>query len=555
MDHIENEGGFSPLALEIMWGRLLAIVDESATALQRTSFSTTVRESNDFACVLLSPDGNSVVENTIGVPSFAGVMSRMMGVFLRTHPVESWRPGDVGITNDPWTNTGHLPDTAVVTPVFRAGELVAFAVNTAHKSDIGGGGYSAAATEIYEEGLRIPPSKLFREGVRNEELFELIRSNVRVSELVIGDIEAQVAAGHFCGDRLVAFMDEQKITEVVSLGRAIQRRAEGAMRRAISALPDGEYHGQVELDGFDEPIILRGKITIAGDELEVDFAGTSPQVAAGINSVYNYTHAFTSYALKCVLDPFTRKNEGSYAPITIKAPEGSVLNASFPAAVNARSMVGHCVAPVVFMALSQAAPDRVMADSGSCPGLRVCCYGVDRYGSRFVQMLFPNGGAGARPALDGLSATPYPTNAGGASVEVLEGVAPLVVWRRELIPDSGGVGKYRGGLGQRMVVEFASPEPVMFTTQFDRVEHPPNGLFGGGYGAPAALRLNETQTLPSKGKVVAQPGDQLTIVYAGGGGLGDVSERDPAAVASDVRNGYVSAQAAAELYGFEGELV
>lgn len=542
--------GYSPLALEVMWGRLLAIVDESATALQRTSFSTTVRESNDFACVLLSPTGQSVAENTVGVPSFAGVMSRMMTVFLESHPLETWRPGDVGLTNDPWINTGHLPDTAVVTPIFRRDALVAFAVNTAHKSDIGGGGYSATAVEVYEEGLRIPPSKLFREGARNDELFDLIRANVRVNELVIGDLEAQVAAGHFCSERLTAFMDEQGLDEVESIALAIQSRAEVAMRKAISELPDGSYTGEVELDGYHEPVTLKGTITISGDELEVDFTGTSPQTAGGINSVYNYTHAFTSYALKCVLDPHTRKNEGSYRPIRITAPEGCILNATFPAAVNARSMVGHCVAAVVFDAMSKAAPDRVMADSGSCPGLRVCCYGVDKHGGRFVQMLFPNGGAGARPELDGLSATPFPTNAGGASVEILEGVAPLVVWRRELIPDSGGAGKQRGGLGQRVVLEFASPEPVTFTTQFDRVDRPPFGLFGGRDGAPARLTMNDTVTVPSKGKTTAQPGDHLTIVYAGGGGFGNPAERSREAIEDDILNGYVTPEAAEESYGY-----
>src|SRR4051794_36046073 len=254
-----------PVTLEILWGRLVAIVDESANALQRTSFSTTVRESNDFACVLLAPDGTTLAENTLGVPSFSGVMSLVMRSFLARFPAGTWRPGDVGLTNDPWINTGHLPDTTVITPIFHNGKLVAFNGNTAHKADIGGTGYAADATEVYEEGLRIPICKLHEEGRPNELLLDIIRSNVRVAESVLGDLHAQIAAGHVCGQRVREFLDEQRIVDLVSIGRAVQDRAEAAMRRAVTGLPEGEYRSLVRSDGFDEPTEFHTKITVRGD--------------------------------------------------------------------------------------------------------------------------------------------------------------------------------------------------------------------------------------------------------------------------------------------------
>jgi N-methylhydantoinase B len=544
-----DDHGLDALTLEILWSRLVSIVDESATALQRTSFSTTVRESNDLACVLMSPDGASVAENTIGVPSFAGVMSRLTRNVLATHPVERWHPGDVLITNDPWLNTGHLPDTAVITPIFLDGRLVAFAGNTAHKSDIGGIGYSADGKEIFEEGLRIPPTKLYKEGVLNEDLLRLIERNVRVPVMVTGDIHAQVSAGHVCAERLLEVMRSQGLTEIESLGAAIRARAEASMRRAIAALPDGEYRGEVVLDGYSRPTHLVATVGIDGDELTIDFTGTSDQSDGGINSVFNYTYAFTCYTVKCVLDPDTRKNEGAYEPMTVIAPEGSILNASFPAAVNARSMTGHCVSSAILQALSQACSDQVIADSGSCPGLRVCCYGTDSYGDRYVQMLFPNGGMGARPAADGLNTTPFPTNAGGASIEVMEGVAPLLFRRREFTIDSGGPGEWRGGCGQVVEIEFLSDRPTTFTTQFDRIENPPFGLLGGLPGAPAGLRLNGEVIAP-KGRFRADRGHVLELTYSGGGGYGDPSARDRAAIEEDIGNGLVSPEAARSLYGY-----
>lgn len=537
-----------PVALEILWGRLVSIVDESASALQRTSFSPTVRESNDFACVLLAPDGTTLAENTLGVPSFAGVMSIVMKHFLKRFPAQSWRQGDVGFTNDPWLNTGHLPDTTIVTPVFHKGRLVAFAGNTAHKVDMGGAGYAADSKEIFLEGLRFPICKLYEAGKVNEVLIELIRCNVRVPDSVLGDLHAQIAAGHVCAQRVQEFLDEQGINDMTDIGRAIQARAESAMRSAIANVRDGVYHSVVVSDGFGKPTEIRTEIVIQGDQVTVDFAGSSSQVPLGINCVYNYTYAFTCYTLKCLFDPVTRKNEGSYKPFNILAPEGSILNAKFPAPVMARSMTGHFVSSAVLLALAEALPERVISDSGSCPGLRVKANGVDAHGRRFVTALYFNGGMGARAELDGLSATGFPTNAGGGSVEVLESMSPFIFWRRELRTDSGGAGRTRGGLGQIVEMEAVAEQPFEVTLQFDRLEHPAVGLFGGQPGGKSRLVLNGTQTLPGKGRVVMKKGDRLSIEYAGGGGYGKPSERPRHLVADDLEDEIISADAARKVY-------
>ena len=352
---------FDPVTLEILWNRLISIADQSATTLVRTSFSTVVRESNDYACVLMDRNGDTLAENRGSIPSFVGTMSRTVKHFLRRFPPATWTPGDVVITNDPWMGTGHRPDFSMATPVFLAGELVAFSGIIAHASDVGGSIFSADNRSVFEEGLGVPPMKLFSEGKPNEDLFELIRYNVRVPEPVIGDFMAMVAGCEVAGRQLVSFMEEYGVEMLESLSQDIQSRAEGVMRRAIRKLPDGTYSHTIFLDGFDDPIQIACAITIDKDELEVDFEGTSEQVdQGGVNVVYAYTWAFTTYPLKCVLDPLTYRNEGSYRPFTITAPEGSILNATYPRAVSSRHLTGHCITAAVFGALAPVLPDTVL---------------------------------------------------------------------------------------------------------------------------------------------------------------------------------------------------
>lgn len=541
---------FDPVTLEILWSRLISIADESAAALVRTSFSTIVRESNDYACALLDAEGNSLAESTVSIPAFIGTMPRTLKHCLKRFPPETLQPGDAILTNDPWMATGHLHDFTLVAPVFHRGKLVAFAGNIAHTPDIGGAMWTADARELFEEGLRVVPVKLMKAGRLNQDLDELIRANVRVPEQVMGDLHAQVAAAEVCGRRLVDLLEEQGMEDLSALGGAIQARAERAMRQAIEAIPDGEYSFSVETDGFDWPLTIRIKITIRGSNLHVDFAGTSPQIDRGLNSVYNYTYAYTTYPLKCILDPFTPKNEGSFRPITVDAPEGTILNPSYPAPVDARQLTGHYLTAAVFGAMASAIPDRVIADSGG-PPIRIVYAGTGHGGQRFSQIVFPWGGLGARPNQDGLPCTPFPSNSGCGSFEAMESVSPLLIWQRKMIPDSGGPGRYRGGLGQEIVVELVAPEPARVSILSERLRHPPLGLLGGLPGAPAGLQLNESDPLPAKGRTVFKPGDVVRLRYAGGGGYGPPRDRDRARVLEDLKNELITPEAAKSVYGLE----
>ena len=551
----EPKTEFDPVTLEILWNRLISIADQSATTLVRTSFSTVVRECNDYACVLMDRNGDTLAENRGSIPSFVGTMSRTVKHFLRRFPPETWKPGDVVITNDPWMGTGHRPDFSMATPVFLDGELVAFTGIIAHASDVGGSIFSADNRSVFEEGLGVPPMKLFSEGVPNEGLFEMIRYNVRVPEPVIGDFMAMVAGCEVAGRQLVSFMEEYGVGMLETLSQNIQSRAEEVMRRAIRKLPDGRYSHTVSLDGFDRPIEIACAITIDGDELEVDFAGTSEQVDhGGVNVVYAYTWAFTTYPLKCVLDPLTYRNEGSYRPFTIKAPEGSVLNATFPRAVSSRHLTGHCITSAVFGALAPILPDTVIADSGSTPQYISFFSGVDEALQPFSMMMFLSGGMGASSSEDGPHCSPFPSNPIPGSAEVSESVAPLVIWKKELRPDSGGAGRYRGGCGQDIVIEVKSPRRSELSVISERWDFPAEGLRGGEAGGRAGANriAPDDRVLPEKGRTVLDPGDVIHLVTAGGGGYGRPEERDADRVIEDLRNELISEDAAREVYGLDG---
>lgn len=540
---------FDPITLEIFWGRLISVVDEAAGTLVRTSFSTIVKESNDYACVLLDSKGDSLANNTASIPSFIATLPRTMKHFLRVCPQDQWKQGDVIMTNDPWLASGHLPDITMAMPVFHKGELVAFAGTIAHSPDIGGSIWSADARELFEEGIRIPPLKLYENGQPNSTLMDMIRANVRVPEMVIGDLNAQIMAQTMCRNRLIEFLEEYDIDDLTDLAEVIQAKTEATMRQAISDVPDGIYEKRVEMDGFDRPIRIQCRITVKGSELEVDYEGTSPQIERGLNCVLAYTESYTTYPIKCALDPFTPKNEGSYRPIRVKAPEGSILNPRFPAPVNARQLIGHFLSAAVFGALEKAIPAKVIADSGSQPTLRILFTGVGEDREKFSSVLFANGGMGARPGKDGLSCIPFPTNSSCGSIEIQESIMPLLFWKKEMAPDSGGPGKFRGGLGQQILLEVRSQEPIRVSLLTDRHHHPAQGFQGGMPGSPTKIVLNNGQFIHPKSQTVLQPGDKLNIHYAGGGGFGPPYERERSAVEDDVREERVSAAAARDIYG------
>ncbi len=541
---------FDPITLEISWSRLISIADEAATGLVRTAFSTIVRESNDYATVLMDRNGDSVSENTGGIASFSCILPRTTKTFLQRFPAETWQPGDCVITNDPWLATGHLPDFTAVSPIFYKGALVGFAGSISHSPDVGGALWSADCRELFEEGIRIPPSRLFRAGERQEQLVEILTANVRIPGPVMGDLEAQVVANEVAVRRVQEFLDDTGLPDLQGLSEALQERADRALRRAISEVPDGTYTATLEADGFDEAITrIVCTITVDGDSMVIDYAGTSPQVDRGINCVLNYTDAYSVYPIKCALDPFTPRNEGSYRAIRVTAPEGSILNPRFPAPCSARQLTGHLLAGVIYEALAPVLPDKVIAECGGAPTMRALFSGLNRDGDRFSQVLFASGGMGAAPHRDGLPTTAFPTNVGAGSIEAYESVAPLLVWHKQLRADSGGAGRFRGGLGQEAEIEVRTDAPVRLSLLSDRRDHPAKGLLGGLPGAPAVIEFDDGTRPHPKSRTGVKPGQRVKLLYPGGGGFGDPKARDRQAVLDDLADGYITAEAAARDYG------
>ena len=541
---------FDPITLEISWSRLISIADEAATGLVRTAFSTIVRESNDYATVLMDRNGDSVSENTGGIASFSCILPRTTKTFLQRFPAETWQPGDCVITNDPWLATGHLPDFTAVSPIFYQDRLVGFAGSISHSPDVGGALWSADCRELFEEGIRIPPSRLFRAGERQEQLVEILTANVRIPGPVMGDLEAQVVANEVAVRRVQEFLDDTGLPDLQGLSEALQERADRALRRAISEVPDGTYTATLEADGFDEAITrIVCTITVDGDSMVIDYAGTSPQVDRGINCVLNYTDAYSVYPIKCALDPFTPRNEGSYRAIRVTAPEGSILNPRFPAPCSARQLTGHLLAGVIYEALAPVLPDKVIAECGGAPTMRALFSGLNRDGDRFSQVLFASGGMGAAPHRDGLPTTAFPTNVGAGSIEAYESVAPLLVWHKQLRADSGGAGRFRGGLGQEAEIEVRTDAPVRLSLLSDRRDHPAKGLLGGLPGAPAVIEFDDGTRPHPKSRTGVKPGQRVKLLYPGGGGFGDPKARDRQAVLDDLADGYITAEAAARDYG------
>lgn len=541
---------FDPVTLEILWSRLISIADESAAALLRTSFSTIVRESNDFATVLMDANGDSLAENTAGIPSFVGMLPDALKNFVKRIPIEEWRPGDCIITNDPWIGSGHLPDVTMAAPIFHKGSLVGFSGSIAHLPDIGGAGWSSDSSELFEEGIRLMPMKFLKEGTPNQDVFDFITANVRVPSQVIGDIYAQVTAQQVCTERLQEFLEDAELNDLTGLSDALLARADTAMRKAIEEVPDGTYHSVLDADGYDDDEThIECAITVNGATLHIDYDGTSQQIGRGLNSVMKYTYAYSTYPVKCALDPDTPRNEGSYRSVTVSAPKGCILNPTFPAPVNARQLTGHLLAAAIYECLAQAVPDRVIAECGGAPTMRSVYSGVDREGNRFSQIFFASGGMGASPVADGHSCTAFPTNSGSGSIEAFESLAPLVIWKKEFRPDSGGAGQFMGGLGQEVEVEVTAQDTIRLSMMSDRQKYAAKGLLAGLDGAKVEIaKSNGIQPHP-KARSTLDPGERLILRFGGGGGYGPVEKRDAEAVRKDLKYGYITPDYAKRHYG------
>ena len=527
---------FDAVTLEILWTRLISIVDEAAKAIVRTSFSTLSNEANDFACMLTDARGLALAQNTGSIPSFIGTLPATVRHFLAAMGPEGMRPGDVLITNDAWMGTGHMSDVSVLKPIFRGGRLCAFSATTSHMPDIGGRVRAIEAREIFEEGLHLPLMKLRSEGRTDETLIALIRANVRTPDQTVGDIWAQVGANELMARRLLALMDDGRLDTLGELGDELFTRAERAMRAAIRAVPDGTYRYAMRTDGVDAPLGFRVALTIAGDEVVADYAGTSPQQPRAINCVYAYTYAMTAYAIKCALLPGLANNEGMYRPVKVVAPEGSILNPKFPAAVVSRAVTGHYVPPLLFGALHQVVPDRVMAGAGS-PLWAVQQTGLRADGKPYTNIFFFNGGMGATPAKDGESTTSWPSNISSTPVEVAERNSPLFFRYKRLRPGSGGSGRFRGGLGQDILIECESDTPIVASFMAERTKFPAPGLAGGGAGGLGDVRINGRR-VDNRRQHILRKGDEVLVSTPGGGGYGAPAGRDPALAKRDRAMGY-----------------
>jgi N-methylhydantoinase B len=515
----------------------------------RTSFSTIVNESYDLTCVVLDTEANSIAQGTFSVPVFIGSAPITLRHMLKRYPPDTLKPGDVIMTNDPWQGTGHLYDITMVRPVFRDGRIVAYTLSITHLPDIGGSGFGSSAAEVYHEGIRIPICKLYEEGRLNELLLDIIRTNVRVPEQVVGDVMANVACNEVGGRELLGFVDEYGLDDLTDLSRAIRGQSEAAMRAKIRELGDGTYRNHIQVEGFDGPCDYVVRIDVKGDGVAFDFTGTSGCVRAAVNVPFCYTNAMALHAIKSLLLPSIPNNAGSIAPISVSAPPGCILNAQPPFATGGRHAMGHFVTPLVYGALAQALPDRVQAGSGMMN--LITFQGMRRDERPFASLYFAAGGYGALEGMDGWCTLPHPSNMAVVPVEVWETLTHTTFESKRLVPDSGGPGRWRGGLGQEVILRNDTGHVITTLGMGNRTTFPARGMFGGGDGA---LRVHEIDGKPvhAKGRIELAPGQRMRILEAGGGGFGDPKSRAPASVAEDVAQGYVSREAVRATYGWRG---
>ena len=541
---------FDPIDLEILWNRLVLTVDEAAYAIIRTSMSKVVVEGRDFGALLLDPQGRLLAAD-VSVASKTGTISIAVKEILKRMPAKGFRPGDMVATNNPWWIMGHLNDIAVVAPLFHRGRLVAFAECMAHMADIGGS-LSGAPREVYEEGLIIPPLKILERGRENATFFSMLEANVRVPSQVAGDVRALAAGCAVLERKLSEFLDRHDLPDLINLGATIRARSERTMRRALAAtIPNGAYEGETTVDGFDEPLTIRARVEAKDGNVAIDFAGSSPQSALGINSTMVYTNVWATYTMKCLAAPGLPNNEGTFAPIAATAPEGSFLNPRFPAPVKMKPSSGHYIPIAILNALSDSVPDRMLAESGN--KFLVYMAGRDDRGAPFSDLMFVMGGMGARAARDGLHCMSFPANSSNIPVEVLEQGLPLRVRRRALRPDSGGAGRYRGGCGQIYELESVAGAPITLRAEHGKLATAPRGLRGGLPGSAGGLYLNG-DAVPDKLPVTLRRGDILALHVPGSGGMYAPAKRDRRALARDIADGVVTREAALRDYGEAPEL-
>jgi len=551
---VSNE--VNDLNRQLIWNRLLTIVEEQAQTLMRTAFSTVVREAGDLSAGVFDAHGAMLAQAVTGTPGHVNAMAASVGKFLAIHPLTSLVEGDVLLTNDPWDGTGHLNDFTVVTPIYRSGDCVALFASTSHIADVGGRGFGPDANDLFEEGIRIPIGYLFRKGQREETLMSLIKANVRDPVTAEGDLHSLTACNELGGRALNEMMDDFDLDDLTEVGEFIIRTSKSAMEQEIRKLPDGVYFNEMVIDGYREPVRLVAALSVEGHNLRVDFEGSSPRSEVGINVPLPYTEAYASFGVRCVVGNEVPNNAGSLQAVEVTAPEDSILNAPPPSAVSARHSVGQMLPDVVLGCLAQVIPDEIPAEGASCIWNPVFLNATGGSGANaewesFVTNPIFNGGTGARPTKDGLSTTAFPSGVRTTSTEINEATTPLVIWRKEYREDSGGAGEYRGGLGQIIEIGHREGAPFIISKMFDRLEHPARGRFGGADGAPGAVYIKGGDRLPGKGRDLIPAAATLVLETPGGGGIGPAEARDARALEADLAAGMVSKRLADAIDGPE----
>jgi len=532
------------LRLQLLWDRLLAIVEEQAQTLIRTAFSTTVREAGDLSTGVFDTDGQMLAQAITGTPGHVNAMAASVGFFLRKYPLETLEPGDVLVTNDPWHGTGHLNDFTVVTPVFRKGRAVAMFAATSHIADVGGLGFGPDGRQVFEEGINLPIGYLFRAGKINETLIEILRANVRDPRAAEGDLYSLTSCNKAGSDSLIAAMDEFSLDNLDAVGEMIIENSRAAMLEEIRELPKGVWHNTMRVDGYSEPVDLVCCVTISEQGIGVDWQGTSATSSHGINVPLTYAQAYTSFGVRCVIGNDIPNNAGSLSVVQVTAPAGCILNAPRPAAVSARHAIGQMLPDVVLGCLDEPLRGQVPTEGAACLFGPVFLGGEGMIaGSRsepFVMNAFYTGGTGARPEKDGLSCTAFPSGVRSTPVEITENSAPLIIWRKEYRPDSAGSGQFRGGFGQVMEFGHSNEEAFAVSKMFDRIDHPPRGRHGGGDGAPASVYIKDGPSLKGMGREIIPAGSRMVLETAGGSGRGHPENRDREAISRDLLSGLVS---------------
>ncbi len=547
---------------QLIWSRLISAIEEQAQTVMRTAFSQSVRECGDLSAGVFNRRGEMIAQAVTGTPGHVNAMAICVRHFVDRFPIDTMRPGDVFCTNDPWLSVGHYHDVTVVTPAFYKGRAVGLLANTCHIVDMGGRGLGPDARQVYEEGINIPIMHLAREGRINEDLMGILRTNVRNAGDMEGDFYAMMNCNDAGARRLAAMLEEFDLADIEAIGDTIMAQSRKRVEAAIADIPDGVYEHVSELDGFEAPIRIRCRLTVAGSAMAIDYSGSSPASPYGINVVSNFCLAYTVFGVNCIIAPNIPCNAGSIGVVQVSAPAGCILNVQRPMPVSARHVIGQMLPDVVFGCLAQAIPDRVPAEGAGAmwnPMLRGGRMAVDpavaaqaeEPGPDYDVILFNTGGTGGRPTMDGLTTTAFPSGVRTPPVEAVEARFPVIIWRKEFREDSGGAGLYRGGLGQVLEIGGAGDAPFTVAAMFDRTWRAAEGRHGGRDGKAGIVRTTSGDILKSKGRQTIGSGERLVLELPGGGGYGPPADRDPQRVRDDVIDGLVSIDSARQDYGVE----